>query len=152
VERKFLGYTIFYEMLVIARTSITRFKDKIRTITRRNRGSSLERVIREINLITPGWVRYFRHAKCASTLEKLDQWLRRKIRCYRLKQLKRSYTIATTLKKMGVPEWQAWIIARSGKGWWRRSSTPQVAMAMNLKWFKDQGVISLKEVYLSLHC
>jgi hypothetical protein len=109
-------------------------------------------VIREINLVTPGWVRYFKHAKCESVLDKLDKLIRRKLRCYRLKQLKRPYTIATTLKKMGVPEWQAWIVALSGKGWWRKSNTPQLAMAMNLKWFKTQGLVSLKEVYVSLKC
>jgi hypothetical protein len=51
---------------------------------------------------------------------------------------------------MGVKEYQAWIIASSGKGWWRKSGTPQVCQAMNNKWFEEQGLISLERLYLSL--
>lgn len=137
-------------MLVISEKSIKRLKDKIREITRRNRGVSLEQVIAELNKIIPGWVRYFGLAKAKTRLGRLDKWLRRKVRCYRLKQLKRVYTKAKTLISMGVPEWQAWTFALSGKGLWRLSGTQQMQMAMNLVWFEEQGLKSLLEHYMSL--
>lgn len=136
-------------MLLIAKTSIKRLKDKIRIITKRNRGVSLEKVIAEINKIIPGWVQYFRHASCKKLLESLDAWIRRKVRCYRLKQLKKPHTIAKTLIKMGVPEWSAWLVALSGKGLWRLSGTPQLNTAMNLKWFETLGLKSLLKIYMS---
>lgn len=55
----------------IARQSIERFKDKIRAITKRNRGKSLEEVIRELNTVLPGWMRYFKYAACESIIETL---------------------------------------------------------------------------------
>lgn len=54
------------------------------------------------------------------------------------------------LKAAGVPEWQAWTLALSGKGLWRLSGTPQLHQMMNLQWFKEQGLKSLLEHYMSL--
>jgi RNA-directed DNA polymerase len=110
----------------------------------------LESVIAELNLRLPGWVRYFRMAAYKTTFRDLDSWIRHKLRCVTLKHLKKKRTIAKTLMAMGVKEYQAWILASSGKGWWRLSGAPQVHEAMNLAWFKNQGLISLEELYLSL--
>ena len=61
----------------------------LREITRRNRGISLDRIIRELNSFLTGWVTYFRHAACKSHLTELDGWIRRKLHCVRLKQCNR---------------------------------------------------------------
>lgn len=149
-DRKFLGYRIQWGKLWIASSSITRLKDKIRKITQRNRGVSLEVVVHDLNKIIPGWVRYFSLTKGTSTLQDIDQWMRRKVRCYRLKQLKRSFTIANVLKERGIPSWEAWGFAKSGKGWWALSLTPQIHHLMDVKWFGKLGLKSLEETYLSL--
>ena len=95
---------------------------------------SLQTVIGKLNYLIPGWIRYFKLAEqIKATLRDLDGWIRRKIRCYRLKQFKRRYTIIKELHRMGIPEYQAAILASSGKGWWRLSSAPQLHHAMNNK-------------------
>ncbi len=78
-------------------------------------------------------------------MEKLDAWIRRKIRCYRLKQRKRTWPIASFLMKLGVPAQSAWALAKSGKGWWRLSKAIPAHQAMNKLWFKEQGLISLAQ-------
>ena len=143
-ERKFLGYQLLSEgRLGIAPASLERVKTRIRQITRRNRGVSIAKVIGELNEYLTGWVTYFRHAQCRKRLRQLDQWLRRKLRCYRLKQRKRTKSIADFLMEQGVPEWRAWLLALSGKGWWRMSSTPQAHEAMPIQWFQQMGLINL---------
>ena len=67
-------------------------------ITRRNRGVSLEQVIGELNSFLTGWVTYFRHAACKTHLNEMDDWLRRKLRCVRLKQCKRRRPLADFLR------------------------------------------------------
>ena len=149
--RKFLGYRINNKgILGIAAQSIERLRNKLRAITKRNRGKSLEGVIREINVLIPGWVRYFKYAECESVLERLDAWIRRKLRCYRLKQLKRPKTIAKMLMQRGIGEGSAWNAASSGKGWWRMSMIPQIHKAMGIKWWKLNGLISLSETFETL--
>jgi RNA-directed DNA polymerase len=150
-ERKFLGYRLLAGgRLTIAPESLARCKGRIREITRRNRGVSLERMISELNSFVTGWVTYFALASAKNHLLRLDEWIRRKLRCVRLKQRKRAKSIADFLREMGVPEWRAWRLALSGKGWWRMAGSPPATEAMSLQWFKDQKLVSLTERYLTL--
>ena len=60
-------------------------------------------MIGELNSFLTGWVTYFRHAKAKSHLTELGGWVRRKLRCVRLKQRKRAKSIADFLHGLGVP-------------------------------------------------
>lgn len=150
-ERKFLGYRLLTDgRRTIAPQSLQRAKDRIRQITRRNRGVSFERMIRELNSFTTGWVTYFRLATGTSPFVALDGWIRRKLRCVRLKQRKRAKSIAAFLQSLGVSWNQSWTTAACGKGWWRMSGTPSAHHGMSNHWFKTQGYHSLATRYLSL--
>jgi group II intron reverse transcriptase/maturase len=150
-ETKFLGYRLLSEgILVISPQNLKRFKDKIRQITHRNRGRGLPQIIGELNNLLRGWLNYFRYASMKKELERLDGWIRRRIRSIRLKQCKRTYTIVKFLKKSGIDKKQSWLVALSGKGWWRLSDTPQLHQAMNVNWFDKQGLFNLSLNYLKL--
>lgn len=152
VERKFLGHRLLPGGgLGIAPQSLHRARGRVRRITRRNRGVSLAEVIGELNLFLGGWVSYFRHAACKSHLQRLDEWVRRKLRCLRLKQRKRAGPIAEFLHQLGVPKWRAWIGALSGKGWWRLSGSPPATEGMSLAWFESLGLVSLVRRYEQLN-
>jgi RNA-directed DNA polymerase len=149
-DRKFLGYRLGSEgRLGIAPTSLKRAKERVRQITRRNRGISFGRMIQELNEFLTGWVTYFRLAEGSSSLNKLDGWIRRKLRCVRLKQKKRSHPIAKFLRSLGVPESRAWLLAGGGKGWWRKAGSPPATEAMTNRWFRDQGLVSLADRHAS---
>jgi RNA-directed DNA polymerase len=116
-ERKFLGYRLLRDgKLGVAPKSVERMKGRIRSITRRNRGVSFERVMSELRSFLTGWLAYFRYARCRTTLRDIDPWLRHKLRCYRLKQCKRIKAIHDFLHRLGVPSWRVWITASTGKG------------------------------------
>ncbi len=151
-ECKFLGYRLLKGgILGVSPKNIKRLKDKIREITHRNRGVNLATIIQELNNSLRGWLNYFHHAKMSELVKDLDQWIRRKLRCFRLKQCKKPFAIKEFLRKLGVSTWQAWLIALSGKGWWRLSNTPQVHQAMNLEWFNKQGLFNLTLNYERLN-
>lgn len=151
-ERKFLGYRLLRGgRLGVAPKSVERMKNRVRCITKRNRGVSFARVVSELRSFLRGWLTYFRHAQCRSLLRELDGWIRHKLRCYRLKQCKRVKTIHDFLHRLGVPGWRAWTTALSGKGWWRLSGAPSVHEAMNLQWFQTQGHTSLTHQYETLN-
>ncbi|MBV8398578.1 MAG: group II intron reverse transcriptase/maturase [Acetobacteraceae bacterium] len=151
VERSFLGHRLLPGgRLGLAPKSLDRAKDRLRRITRRNRGIALEQMIAQVNSFTTGWVTYFRHAACKGALRDLDEWLRRKLRCVRLKQCKRAKPTVDFLVRCGVPVWRAWLLALSGKGWWRRSGTPQANEAMTLQWFAQAGLVSLQAHHTAL--
>ena len=150
-ERKFLGYRLLAGgRLTIAPESLERAKGRIREITRRNRGVSLERMISELNSFLTGWVTYFRHASAKGHLQRLDEWIRRKLRCVRLKQRKRGRSVTAFLVSHGVPRWRARTLGGSGRGWWRLAGGPPAAEAMSIRWFKDRQLVTLTERYLAL--
>ena len=150
-ERKFLGYRLLSGgRLAIAPKSLTRFAERVRAITRRNRGRAFGAIIDDLNSFTRGWVNYFHLAEAKGHLSRLDEWVRSRLRCYRLKQCKRTKAIADFLRSLKVREDNAWMLALSGKGWWRLAHTSQAHAAMTVTWFKETGLQSLSENYLSL--
>lgn len=150
-ERQFLGFRILQNGKInISKKSETRVKDAIRIITKRNRGRRLDLIISELNQKLGGWVNYFKLIDRPEQLRDLDGWIRRKVRCYRLKQRKRGRSIVTFLMSLGVSERNSRKIASSGKGWWRLSATPALHYAMSNAWFGEQGLINLEQRAMSL--
>lgn len=151
-QTNFLGYTLQKDgNLSISSKSVERFKQKVRKITKRNRGVKFEQVIAELAPVMRGWLNYFHKARCKSLLKNLDSWIRRKLRCYRLKQCKRAITLQQFLKSRGVDTWQSWLLALSGKGHWRKSGCPQMHQALSYKWFCEVGLYNFTLNYERLN-
>jgi len=150
-DRKFLGHRLLADgTQTIAPKSLERAQVRIRAIARRNRGVSFEQLVKELNSFVTGWVAYFRYAKAKSHLTEMGSWIRRKLRCVRLKQRKRAKSITVFLHGLGVPWDRCWTTASSGKGWWRMAHTPAAQEGMNNAWFKAQGLIDPADRYLQL--
>lgn len=147
-QLNFLGHSILKDgSLGLSRKSEQRFKAKLKQLTKRNRGISFEQLISELNPVLRGWFNYFKYARMKSRLYNLEAWLRRRLRCYRLKQCKRAVSIARLLTKLGVPWNRSWTTAGSSKGWFRLSMTYAAHEGMNLEWFKKAGLYSLTANY-----
>ena len=142
---KFLGYTVLPEGKIrVADKSIERFKSKVKELTKRNRGIKLERIVKELNTVITGWANYFHLANCwLSTIRDLDGWIRRKLRCYRLKQCGRKYTIFKFLRTFDIPVNTSWNVVMYSQGWWKMSDKVAVRNAMSPKWFAQIGLQSL---------
>ncbi len=150
-ERKFLGHRLLADgTQTIAPKSLERAQDRVREITRRNRGVSFEQLVQELNSFLAGWVTYFRYAKAKGVLADLGSWLRRKLRGVRLKQRKRAKSITAFLHGLGVPWDRCWTTAACGKGWWRMAQTPAAQQGMSNAWFKAHGLVDPRERNLQL--
>lgn len=150
-ERSYLSHRFQIDGTIqISKTAQAQMKKRVRQITKRNRGRELKEVIAELTQYLRGWQHYFKLAIRKSWMQDLDGWIRRRLRCYRLKQRKRKYSIAMWLQQQGVTERNAWKLALSDKGWWRLALTPQLNHAMPIKWFEELGLYSLQDGYESL--
>jgi hypothetical protein len=85
--------------LTVRKQSILRIKTKIRQLTRRIRGVKFGQIIVELNGTLRGLLNYFRWAKCHNFVQTPDTWIRSKLRCYRIKQCKRIYTLQQFLHR-----------------------------------------------------
>ena len=150
-ERKFLGHRLLSGGdLGVAPQSQERLKDTLRELTSRSAGQSLREVIRQVNQKFTGWIQYFRMARMKGLMQDIGQWLRRRLRCLRLKQCKRARAIAQFLMSLGESKDSAYKLGGSGKGWWRLADTPQVHRAMSLNWFNATGLLNPEAVYLAV--
>ncbi len=145
-EVNFLGYTLLPEGKIrVSDNSMNRLKEKVRQITRRNRGVTFARVITELNRVLIGWTEYFKLADSwLTSFRDIDGWIRRKLRCYRLKQCGRVYTTVKFLWSLGVAKQKAWNAVYYSQGWWAMSKKVAVGEGMNNQWFARQGLVSLR--------
>jgi len=145
---KFLGYTILPDGGIrISEGSLTRFKDKVRAVTKRNRGVSFRQIVQELNEVQLGWINYFGLAHRWLPFRMLDGWIRRRLRSYRLKQCGRRYTIYKFLRTLGAQKGEIWRAIFDAGGWWKLSSKVVSQRMMNKEWFDQQGLHSLTDLY-----
>lgn len=150
-ERKFLGYRLAADgTLGIAPQSLHRAKDRLRQITKRNRAISLEQMISEVNSFLSGWLTYFRYADAHRQLRDLAGWLRRKLRCVRLKHCKQPAGLRRFLCQHGVSPRPARELASSGRGWWCLANSLQAKIAMNIAWFDQLDLINPTALHAAL--
>jgi group II intron reverse transcriptase/maturase len=150
---KFLGFSFYKykgEMLIrVAGRSLERFREKLRRLTQRTRSGKLEDIIQEINTYIVGWIGYYRQANTPSVYEKLDGWIRRRLRQMIWKRWKRGTTRFRELVRLGVPKWRAQEGA-GGTSPWRMSTSPVIKEALSNGYFRNLGLKSIKGRYQEL--
>jgi RNA-directed DNA polymerase len=123
-NRKFLGFTFTNgkeaKQIAVHESRIKRFKDKVRGLNKKLRGSNVAYSINKyIMPLTRGWANYFAIAEGRSVFVSLDGWIRRKIRCILWRQWKKPRTRCKRLIELGIKEKTAKQTAYSSKGPWR---------------------------------
>ncbi len=126
-DRKFLGYSFWVApgrkvKRRVAPKALEAMKERIRAITARNGGRSMDRVIAELRGYLRGWKEYFRLAETPRVLSDLDEWIRHRLRLVQLKQWKRGTTIHREMKRLGANEDATRQVAGNSRRWWKNSS------------------------------
>jgi group II intron reverse transcriptase/maturase len=153
-RRKFLGFSFYaakggYRIRVDAK-SIKRLKDKLRLLTSRSKGWSMEARIYKLNLLIRGWVNYFYLADMRNHCLMLDEWLRRRLRMCYWKQWKKVKTKHANLVRLGIPVRKAWEYANTRKGYWHTANSWILSRTLSLAYFTKAGLRSLSFVYGNL--
>ena len=89
--------------------------------------------------------------RITTRVPELDKWLRRRIRMCYWKQWRRCRKRVRELLKLGCSERQAVLTALSRKAYWHLSKTLATQVGMTNQWFKKQGLISIRELWISFH-
>jgi RNA-directed DNA polymerase len=152
-RRKFLGYTVTAEKeprLKVAGESEAKLKSKLKEIFRRGRGRNIKRTIEAMKPLLIGWMNYFKLAEVKNVFERLDSWLRRKLRCIVWRRWKWVYTRAKNLMGRGLPEETAWKSATNGRGPWWNAGAQHMNLAFPKVFFDCMGLVSLLDRHLCL--
>lgn len=131
--------------------ALTRFKQRVREITSRNRGHRAADVINELRLYVNGWLNYFGISHTYKAVCELAEWVRRRVRLYYWKQWKQPRTRRRNLIKLGADPSEVKLATRSRKGYWRMSSNRIVQQALTNRWLEEQGVPDMRTSWIKLH-
>jgi group II intron reverse transcriptase/maturase len=154
-ERHFLGFRVCRDEreggteVRLSKRSRDRIGEKIRELTPRNYGGSLESCITLVNRYLVGWIGFFGICTGRETereLHGLDAHIRRRMRALQLKDWKRKHTIARKLIQLGIKPKTAWRNVYEGrKSLWALSHSPAVDRALHNAYFGERGLVSLQE-------
>ncbi len=143
VERKFLGFSMTggrKPKRRIAAKAVLRFKRKIRELTGRTRGVSIEQMTKELASYLQGWKSYFGFCETPSVLKRLDEWIRQRLRSTIWKQWERGRLRYRNLLRRGVGQTLAAKTAASAHGPWRLANSPALKYAFPNAYFDSLRV------------
>jgi RNA-directed DNA polymerase len=149
-ERKFLGFSFTSGPEIkraIAPKALTRFKDRIREITRQAKGVSIETTVKRLATYMVGWRGYFGFCETPEVLIGLVRWVRLRLRCALWRQWKTPRRRRTALLQLGVRPQLAANTAGSGRGPWYLARSKALSVGASNAYFRSLGLPSLFENY-----
>jgi len=152
-NRKFLGFSFSHHKepkVRVAKTSLQRMKKKIREITSRKMPFPMEYRIKKLNQYLIGWCGYFALADTPSIFNKLDSWIKRRLRMCLWKNWKKPRTRVRNLIRLKVPYGKAYEWGNTRKGYWRISKSPILHRTLGNSYWESQGLKSLQVRYETL--
>ena len=121
--RKFLGYSFWVApkgviKRTVAKKALEAFKQRVRQLSRRSCGRSLQQVVERLSSYLEGWKGYYRLAQTSRVWQMLDEWLRHRLRAIQLKQWKQGKTMFRELRALGASRTVAQRVAANSRRWW----------------------------------
>src|SRR3989475_2419368 len=147
-ERKFLGFSFTAGpevKRVIAPKALDRFKRRIREITRRAKGVSIETTMEELAPYIRGWRSYFGFCETPRVLVHLTCWVRVRLRAALWRQWKTPRRRRAALLALGVHPKLASNTAGSGRGSWYLAHAKALSVGLSNAYFKSLGLPTLED-------
>jgi RNA-directed DNA polymerase len=150
-ECSFLGFTFKRGKIRWTDKTFQKFKRRIRELTGRSWGVSMDYRMIKLSQYIRGWIHYFGIAEYYRPIPVLDEWIRRRIRMCYWKQWHYPRTKVRNLLKLGTNLKQAVYTALSRKSYWHLSKTMATQSGMTNKWLAEQGLVSMKKLWSRIH-
>jgi RNA-directed DNA polymerase len=148
-NRKLLGYTFWYTQggtvtkLKVADKALETLKERVRRITRRTGGRSMEQVIADLRDYLPGWRAYFSLSEAQGVFGNLDKWIRHRLRAIHLRQWRRGKTVFRELRRRDASVQLAANVAKNTRRWWKNSAM-DLNVILPVRYFDQLGVPRLR--------
>jgi RNA-directed DNA polymerase len=148
---EFLSFTVQRKTIRASAAAVADFRHRVRQLTGRSWGVSMRYRIGQLNQSVRGWAGYFALGLKFRDTEAWDKWLRRRLRMCWWKRWRRVRRRVAELLKLGCDKHRAITAAMSRKSFWRLSRTYATQLGMTNEWLKNQGVVSLSELWIAVH-
>jgi hypothetical protein len=154
IGMKFLGYSFYLQKggcrLCVHPKSYQKLKTRLKELTGRSNGMGYDRRKHELHQLLRGWVEYFKLADMQSRVQRIDEWLRRRLRMCIWKSWKNAQTRIRNLIRCGIDKWKAgqWGYV---KGYWRVAGSPILQRSVTIDNLRKSGYPCLMDYYCKLH-
>jgi RNA-directed DNA polymerase len=145
---EFLGFTFHSGKLRWSDAAFADFKHRIRELSGRSWGVSMHYRLFKLAQYVRGWMGYFGISQYYRPIPELDEWLRRRVRMCYWKQWRWCRTKVRNLLGLGVGKRHAILTAISSKSYWHLSRTAATQVGMTNEWLKEQGLISIRALWM----
>lgn len=150
-QRKFLGFSFYQNKKLVAvrihEKSLTRIKAKVKKLTSRSNALSMAERVRKLSSLITGWTSYFRLAHMKSHCQKLDEWMRRRLRMCHWKDWKKIKTKFENLKRLGTNPQKAWEHANSRKSYWHNANSPILSTTLTNAYFERIKLTTFSQAF-----
>jgi RNA-directed DNA polymerase len=150
-ETEYLGFVFKKTKICWSDQAFQEFKRRVRKLTGRSWGVSMEVRMRKIKEYIGGWMNYFGISEFYKPIPEIDHWLRRRIRMCYWKRWRRCRTRVRNLLSLGTFKKQAIMTSLSRKGPWHLARTLATQSGMTNKWLADQGLVVVKDLWVNIH-
>jgi len=150
-ESSFLGFTFRGKKLAATVKAVMKFKHRLKRLTGRSWGISMQDRYGHIHVYVSGWMNYFGIGMRYTDIMELDHWLRRRMRMCYLKQWGRARKRIGELIGLGSPKHQAILTGLSRKGYWHLAKTYATNCGLSKQYLENQGLVSLRTLWIGIH-
>ena len=150
-QTTFLGFTFKGTTIRWSDNAFREFKRRVKRLTGRSWFVSMEYRYKKLTQYIRGWMNYFGMSEYYRPIPEIDHWLRRRLRMCYWKQWRLPRTKIRNLRKLGTSLKAALDVGLSRKGPWRLARTLATQTGMTNQWLKDQGLVSVKERWVTIH-
>lgn len=147
----FLGFTFRGTKLRWSDKAFADFQHRVKKLTGRSWGVSMEYRLRKLGQYLRGWLGYFGISDYYRPIPELDGWLRRRVRMCYWKQWRKVRTRVRHLLALGTSRKHAIFTALSRKGPWHLARTLATQTGMTNKWLAEQGLLSIRDQWMKAH-
>jgi RNA-directed DNA polymerase len=133
--------------LVVSDKSWKKFKQTLKTITRKTTPMSFDERIAKLNEVQRGWVNNFRMASIYGKLKELDGWIRNRLRYCIWHHWKKPERKRKNLIRLGIDQEHAYAWSRTRKGGWAVAQSPILGTTITLERLRKRNYVSLLEIY-----
>lgn len=131
--------------------SVQKFASKIKDITSRSNAMSIKDKITKLNQAIRGWINYFKIADMKNVMTEIGKHLRHRLRMCIWKYWKKAKTKYKNLKKLGISEYNAYMVANTRRGYYWVARTVVLHIAISNKRLKQKGLVFPLDYYLKVH-
>ena len=140
----FLGLRISGRRIRISDKALSKFKQRVKQLTRRNNPLSMHQIITELNQYLRGWIGYFRIQQMRGVFAELDIWVRHRLRAMQLRKWKKPLKFQRVMIKAGFDPREAhqtWVNMKT----WHSAQRKIVCFVLSPDWFRRMGLICLND-------